>query len=327
MRALVCNGPRQLVLDDVPRPRVASGEVEICVAAAGVCGLDLKAFLGRGRHPAAPLISGHELVGRTAGGQRVVADPLTGCGVCAECRGGRTNLCHDLRLLGMEGVVGCFAEYVAVAREQVYAIPDSLDDGCAVLAEPLANVVHLFRMMPEPGGLRVGIVGAGLMGSMAIRLAAHLGAQAVVAVDVDGLRLVSARLLGATLAVNAAAEEGGDSGCAGKDLDLVVDACGTAEARQRAFALCRPGGTVVLLGMAARQSAIDFSASIRREHRVLMSFGYTAEDFRRSLDLLIAGVVDLRGWTAEMRLEEGQAAFECMTGARGETLKMVLRVR
>ena len=87
-----------------------------------------------------------------------------------------------------------------------------------------------------------------------------------------------------------------------------------------------------MLGMAAGRSEIDFGASIRREHRVLMSFGYTDADFRRSLELLVAGEIDLTRWTAEMPLEEGQAAFERMIAERvgrqrGAVLKMVLRVR
>ena len=58
-----------------------------------------------------------------------------------------------------------------------------------------------------------------------------------------------------------------------------------------------------------------------------MSFGYTAADFRESLNLLVAGEIDLTEWTKEIPLEEGQKAFEWMTGARGDTLKMILRVR
>ena len=84
--------------------------------------------------------------------------------------------------------------------------------------------------------------------------------------------------------------------------------------------------TVVLLGLAKERSEINFAASIRNEHRVLMSFGYTKEDFTHSLDLLTAGAIDLRPWTAQMALEEGQTAFERMTCSRGDTLKMILRV-
>ena len=92
---------------------------------------------------------------------------------------------------------------------------------------------------------------------------------------------------------------------AGGGLDLVLDACGADSARQEAFDLCRPGGTVVLLGMAKERSEVDFGASIRKEHRVLMSFGYTEADFRRSLELLAANEIDLTAWTAEMPLEDG----------------------
>lgn len=326
MRALVYEGPRRLILEDLPRPQVAGGEVEIAVSAAGICGVDLKAFAGQSRRHTAPLILGHELVGRTADGRRVVADPVAGCGTCADCLRGRTNLCRDLRLLGMDPVAGCFAEFVAVPERQVVAIPEDLSDACAVLAEPLANIVHLFRLSARPTGLRVGIVGAGLMGSMALQLVLHLGARAVLVEDVDALRLASSRQNGAALVVNAA-NRGEAREFAGAGLDLVVDACGAEDARQEAFALCRPGGTVVLLGMAKPTSAIDFGTSIRRELRVAMSFGYTAEDFGRSVELLIAGVVDLRPWTEEMPLENGQLAFERMTDARADTLKMVLRVR
>jgi threonine dehydrogenase-like Zn-dependent dehydrogenase len=133
--------------------------------------------------------------------------------------------------------------------------------------------------------------------------------------------------MGATLAVNPEEKPGETRNIAADDLDLVLDASGTEAARQRAFRLCRPGGTVVLLGMASERSELDFGASIRKEHRALMSFGYTTEDFRRSLELLSAGEIDLTAWTAEMPLEEGQRAFERMTGSRRGTLKMVLRVR
>jgi threonine dehydrogenase-like Zn-dependent dehydrogenase len=244
---------------------------------------------------------------------------------------GAKNLCSGLRLLGMDRLAGCFAEFVAVPESQVYEIPDDLEDTRAVFAEPLANIVHLFRLAAPPPRFRMGIVGAGTMGSMALKMALHLGAAEVVVEDVDEVRLAAARRMGATLALNP--ETGGDearafAGRRGEDgLDLVLDACGEGPARQRALDLCRPGGTVMLLGMAKEISELHLGASIRKEHRVLMSFGYTAADFRRSLELLAAGEIDMAEWTTEMPLEDGQKAFERMTGSRGGTLKMVLRVR
>ena len=323
MRALVYTSPRKVLLEDWPRPYAGTGEAEIAVSTAGICGADVTGFLGRSRRRKPPLILGHELVGRTADGRRVVADPLITCGRCSECVSGQGNLCRDLHLLGMDRMDGCFAEYVVVPQKQVLAIPDELDDARAILAEPLANVVHLFRLAALRSQLRLGIVGAGTMGSMVLQMALRLGVREVLVEEVNETRRAAAEKMGATEAV---ASGSAAHSFAGTGLDVVVDACGSDEARQQAFDLCRPGGTVVLMGLARERSEINFAASIRNEHRVLMSFGYTKEDFARSLDLLTAGVVDLRPWTAQMALEEGQTAFERMTCSRGDTLKMILRV-
>jgi threonine dehydrogenase-like Zn-dependent dehydrogenase len=162
------------------------------------------------------------------------------------------------------------------------------------------------------------------MGSLALLMATRLGARKILVEDVSEVRLENVRQIGATLAVKAGADEG--RSFAGYGLDLVLDACGTSAARQRAFDLCRPGGMVVLLGMGQPRSEIDFAASIRKEHRVAMSFAYTPADFERALQLLVDGEIDLSPWTAEMPLEEGQKAFERMATAPGATLRMVLRV-
>jgi len=327
MRALVYTAPRHLEMQQWPRPQPSAGDIEIAVHSVAVCGADLSGFLGRSRRRKPPLIFGHELVGRTPDGRRVVADPLIGCGRCADCLKGATNLCPNLRLLGMDKLAGCFAEFVAVPRSQVYTIPDHLADSRAVLAEPLANIVHLFQLAaPQPHFL-MGIIGAGFMGSLALQMALHLGAAEVLVEDLVDARLAAAQQMGATLAVTPENHPNQARNFVGHGLDLVLDACGEEAARQQAFDLCRPGGTVVLLGMANERSELDFGAAIRKELRVQMSFGYTAADFKQSLDLLIAGEIDLTKWTAEMPLEDGQKAFEQMTDSRGNTLKMILRVR
>jgi threonine dehydrogenase-like Zn-dependent dehydrogenase len=328
MRALVYTAPRQLALEERPRPRPAAGECEIAVTAAGICGSDIAGFLGRSHHHTPPLVLGHELVGRRPDGERVVANPLISCGHCAACISGTQNLCSDWRLLGMDQISGCHAEFIAIPESHVYEIPDHLTDARAVLAEPLANIVHLFRIAAPPPFFRMGIVGGGTMGSLALLTARRLGVREILVEDVSDARLETVREMGATLAVNAGTEEGRGEGrrFAGRGLDLVLDASGTSAARQSAFDLCRPGGMVVLLGMGQGSSEIDFAASIRKEHRVAMSFAYTPADFERALKLLTAGEIDLSPWTIEMPLEEGQKAFERMSSAPGATLRMVLRV-
>jgi threonine dehydrogenase-like Zn-dependent dehydrogenase len=326
MRALVYTAPHQVTLEDRPRPRPAAGECEIAIAAAGICGSDISGFLGHSRRRIPPLVLGHELVGRKADGTRVVANPLMSCG---RCLSGAQNLCVSWRLLGLDQTAGCYQEFVNIPETQVYEIPDELSDEQAVVAEPLANIVHLFRIAAPLPFFRMGIVGGGTMGSLALQTAKRLGVREVLVQDVSEVRLATARGMGATLAANVSTEEGREEArrFAGHGLDLVLDASGVGPARQAAFDLCRPGGLVVLLGMGQERSEIDFVTSIRKEHRVAMSFAYTPPDFERALRLLTAGEIDLRPWTVELPLEEGQQAFDKMTKAPGATLKMLLRVR
>ena len=328
MRALVYTAPHMVQLQEIARPHLVEGESEITVLAAGICGSDISGFLGHSRRRVPPLVLGHELVGRSTSGQRVVVNPLISCGRCTSCLSGAQNLCSNWRLLGMDRTSGCYAEFVSVPESQVFEIPDELSDARAVMAEPLANIVHLFRIAAPLPFFRMGIVGGGTMGSLALLTAIRLGVREVLVEDVSDVRLQVARSMGATLAVNVATDEGREEArrFAGHGLDLVLDASGTGTARQAAFDLCRPGGLVMLLGMSSEHSEIDFVTSIRKEHRVAMSFAYTPVDFERSLALLKAGEIDLSPWTVEMPLEDGQKAFDRMTTAPGDTLKMLLRV-
>lgn len=328
MRALVYTAIKTVKMEDRERPKPAVGEAVVAVEAAGICGSDISGFLGHSRRRVPPLVLGHELVGRLPDGRRVVANPLVSCRHCSACLSGAMNLCSSWRLLGMDKTAGCFADFVSVPIDQIYEVPESMLSVRAVLVEPLANIVHLLRLAAPQPFFRLGIIGAGTMGALALLAANRIGAREVLVEDVNDERLAVMRDIGATLAVNVSTGQGRDKArhFAGAGLDIVLDASGSSPARQAAFDLCRPGGQVVLLGMAAEKSEIDFVTSIRKEHRVLMSFAYTPLDFERSLSLLKDGEIDLSAWTKILPLEEGQRAFDTITQSPGGTLKMVLQV-
>ena len=328
MRALVYTAPGQVEMQEQPRPSALAGDEEIAIQVAGVCGSDISGFLGHSALRKPPLVLGHELVGRRRNGRRVVANPLVSCGHCNACISGAQNLCDSWKLLGLGTTPGTFAEYVALPSAQVYEVPDSLTSEQAILAEPLANIVHMLRIVAPPPFFRFAIVGAGTMGALALLASLRIGARDVLAVDVNDERLALMRQLGASAVVNVSGAEQAEQAksAAGRGYDVVLDASGSAAARQMAFDLCRPGGQVVLLGMGTQRSEVNFVTSIRKEHRVVMSFAYTPADFRRSLDLLIAGEINLTPWTVRMPLERGQEAMERMSHNPGVALKMMLQV-
>jgi hypothetical protein len=104
--------------------------------------------------------------GVAAHGHRVVANPLVSCGHCNACISGAQNLCDSWKLLGLGTTPGTFAEYVALPSAQVNEVPDSLASEQAILAEPLANIVHMLRIVAPPCFFRFAIVGAGTMGAL-----------------------------------------------------------------------------------------------------------------------------------------------------------------
>lgn len=320
--------PGHVDMEERPRPTILPGEEEIAIQAAGVCGSDISGFLGHSALRRPPLVLGHELVGRRSNGQRVVANPLMSCGHCDACMSGAQNLCDSWKLLGLGMTSGTFAEYVALPSAQIYGVPDSLTVEQAILTEPLANIVHMFRIVAPLPFFRFAIVGAGTMGALALQAAVRIGAREPLAVDVNEQRLATMKTLGASALVNVSTPEGPTEALriAGCGFDVVLDASGSAPARQMAFDLCRPGGQVVLLGMGAQRSEVNFVTSIRKEHRVLMSFAYTPVDFRRALDLLIQGQINLTPWTVSLPLERGQEAMERMSNNPGVALKMIMEV-
>ena len=328
MRALVYTAPKRVEMEERPRPVPAEGEVEVAIEFAGICGSDISGFLGHSARRRPKLVLGHELVGRLNDGRRVVANPLISCGHCRACLSGSQNLCSSWRLLGMDQVPGTFAEFVALPAGQIHEIPEDLAASRAIFTEPLANVVHLFRLAAPSPFFRLAIVGAGTMGALALLTAQRIGARAVLMVDVDDERLRSAHQLGASAVVNTRTPEKAAEAkdLAGAGFDVVLDASGNGAARQMAFDLCRPGGQVVLLGMAHQKSEVDFVTSIRKEHRVVMSFAYTPVDFERALALITSGEIDLTRYCAELPLEQGQQAFEMITERPGSTLKVMLGV-
>ena len=219
-------GPGRVELEDRPRPTVLPGQEEIAIQVAGVCGSDISGFLGHSALRKPGLVLGHELLGRRADGRRVVANPLVSCGHCDACISGAQNLCESWKLLGLGTTPGTFAEYVALPSTQVYDVPDSLTSEQAILAEPLANIVHMFRIVSPPPFFRFAIVGAGTMGALALLASRLIGAREVLAVDVNDERLATMRKLGASAIANVSSADAVSEALrwAGRGYDVVLDA-------------------------------------------------------------------------------------------------------
>jgi threonine dehydrogenase-like Zn-dependent dehydrogenase len=336
MKALVYVGPEKVEMQHLPDPVVREGEVLLKVAAAGICGSDLHGFLGHSERRQPGLVMGHETVARVADAhpsvegwhraQRVCFNPLVSCGACAACLSGRQNLCASWRLFGMDRLHGTYAELISVPARQLYALPESLPEPEGIMVEPLAVVLHAFRISQAEPPETMAIFGAGPLGALAVVLARLRGVPRICVVDVNAERLAVARSLGADRAIDATALDAVQAvrDWAGGGVDSVIEAVGVDATRRDAAAAAAKGARVVFLGLAAHDSPLPWTTLIREEKAIFTSFAYTPRDFQASVRLVEARRFDLKPWTEVLPLEQGQHAFLKMAHAPGATLKMML---
>ena len=190
----------------------------------------------------------------------------------------------------------------------------------AILAEPLANIVHLFRIASTSGFSRLAIVGAGTMGSLCLQVGRRLGCRRILVGDVNDQRLAVMSRLGAEFAVRMRAESDATPviEIAENGYDMVIDASGSQSARQMAFTLCCPGGMVCLLGLGSERSELEFAA----EHSEGASDDLVVRLHAFGLQALL-GSFDRRGNRFDAldrpstRWRNGQEAFDTMTDSPG----------
>jgi threonine dehydrogenase-like Zn-dependent dehydrogenase len=338
MKALVYTGPGKVEIQDVPRPVPQADEVLLRNHHSGICGSDIHGFLGHSERRKPGLILGHETVATieevhptVSGwkpGQRVVVNPLMTCGRCAACLAGKQNLCAHWRVLGLDRVHGTYAEFTVLPTTSLYSVSETLSAEEAVLTEPLANVVHFFRISMTEIPESLAILGAGPIGILALLMAKLRGIPRVVLVDKNEERLAVAKKLKADQIVAAGKEDAVESVRKWSDggTDFVIETAGIAPTRRQAVNCARRGGRILFIGMTENESALPWIEMIRDEKSVFTTFCYTPRDFLTALRMVEARQIDLRAWTEVRPLSEGQAGFDKITHHPGSLLKMVFKI-
>lgn len=188
-------------------------------------------------------------VAHLAPGQLVTVDPNIACGRCEACRRGRPNLCANLVAIGVFRDGG-FADYVVVPEAQAHVLPPELDPVHGAFCEPLACCLHAMDRAAIVPGMRVAVLGAGVIGLLMVQLARLAGATDVVLITRQEARRRLAADLGATLtldptAVDAPSEIQSRFG----GVDVVLECAGVPETLQNGLRMLRRGGTFVLFGV------------------------------------------------------------------------------
>ena len=265
------NKPLEINESELPKPN--GNQVIVKVKSTGVCHSDLHLWEGgydtgdgfmkvTDRGVKFPVTPGHEVVGSVEEigdsvqgvniGDLVLVYPWIGCGECATCEKGDTNLCESPKSLGVFQDGG-YAEYVLVPDAKFLAKIDNLDpDAAASLAcsglTAFTAVKKALTNSPE----NILIVGAGGLGLMGVQIANALTKANIICADLDDEKLESAKKLGATHIINTKESDAVKkimSICNEKGVDSIIDFVNAPPTVKMDLSLVRKRGNIILVGL------------------------------------------------------------------------------
>ena len=340
MRSLWGKADFEFQMRDLPTPEPGPGEVVVEVAACGICGTDLH-FL-RHNEDWTPL--GHEVAGtivtvgpyvnRWRGGEAVIVENHTGCGVCEQCKNGRALYCRDLTTY-MEDRAG-FADYLRVRADMVQAYDaQALAPHQAALAEPLTVALDLLQRADPDLNDEVAVFGPGAIGLMLTRLAKLRGARRVFLTGSNRStprgchRLEVGQQMGADVVLADAEDDivAEIKAAVPQGVDRVLV---TAPPRMllQAFEIARFGAIIGFIGIEfgeGGQVTFDVNAFHFKKLQLRASHAIPNHYFPLALDLLARRVVDPDLLVSHtFALDEYESAFRTLTDPQQAMVKVVL---
>ena len=267
-----------------------------------------------------------------AGGERVVAEPLLSCvprGLepCPACRRGERSRCicfaegalsPGIGIGGCSSTGGSWGDSFVAHESQLYRVPAAVSDENALLLEPFCVALRpVRRNLPSDQDVAL-VLGAGTIGLCVIAALRACGSRARIVVAARypfqaelATRLGADEVLipprGATVEALAPLLGGKlRHPLMGQPLVLggapwVFECAGSRESLDAALRLCGPGGSVVLLGLAAVPKDLDWTPIWLKEINVRGTFwcseelegGRRVSTFRLALEWLAEGRLDL----------------------------------
>ncbi|MGC1823045.1 MAG: alcohol dehydrogenase catalytic domain-containing protein [Pseudolabrys sp.] len=268
MKAMVVHQPggtEVLSLERVADPIAGPKDVIIKVDACGVCFHDIVTRNGTLKFGVQmPCILGHEISGTVVDVGRDVRAFQRGdrvatvqryhiCGACRYCRTGRETLCPERKFTGDWGMVGGYAEYVAIEDDNVALVPEGVElQDAAIVACAIGTILNAIREIGklQPGETALVTGAGGGLGMHAIQLARLAGAL-VIAQTTSPEKADQIRALGAhTVIVHSRGEDFSNAvkkANGGLGVDVAIDNVGSQlfESIRRRMGI---GGRWIMIG-------------------------------------------------------------------------------
>lgn len=274
------NEPLKLV--EKPDPVATEGRVVIDVKAAGLCHSDVGALRDEKwlKLMDPPVIMGHEIAG-------VIKE--VGPGVTNYKVGDRVGVCPVSKTGSNPGYGydGGYADLVSAPAVDLVPMPEGITFAQAAAGTDAGMTSYhaMFQTGGAKPGMKVGVIGIGGLGQIALRAAVVKGIEAY-AVDISPNARELAKELGAKEVFEDVIE------LADIEPDLIVDYAGFGTTTSGAIDVIAPGGTVVLVGMGKLESTINTDPLIIKAATLKGSVGGDVNDIAEVYKLMASGDID-----------------------------------
>ncbi|MBT12488.1 MAG: hydroxyacid dehydrogenase [Oceanospirillaceae bacterium] len=270
---------------ELDRRNLLANDVAIEILYCGVCHSDLHTVRNDWGETEYPIVPGHEIIGRVTGHGPDVTKYQTGdlvavgclvdsCMECDQCQKGEEQLCrHEVtetyaspdRLTGAI-TQGGYSKHIVVREEFVLRVPEGLDIAKAgpLLCAGITTWSPL-RTWGVTTGSRVGVVGLGGLGHMAVKLAAALGAHVTVISRSDSKR-DDAMALGADALLVSTDADAMDA--AADSFDLIIDTVPVKHDIMPYVPLLDIDATLVLVGQLGPLETVDTMPIVAGRRRI-----------------------------------------------------------
>jgi len=325
-------GSDDVRVEERPIPAIGPKEVLVRVVTCGICGSDTMQWyrepairrlggINTGHEIAGEIVAAGEAVRQYKAGERVVVIHHFPCMECTPCRDGNETACEAMHEKHIEP--GGFSQYIRVLEQCVanglYRLPDTMTYEQGSFVEPLACVVRGMRKVAPVAERTVLVFGSGLAGLLHIKLARHLGAKRITAVDTNPRRLEAASRAGADEGVSPAEKL--------PAADRVFVCTGSPKAAESALDCVNRGGHILFFATDGpdKKLPINLTRFWTMQPTISFSYGAAPRDMREAIEFLRAGQVAVDDLvTHRFGIDRIAEAFQIAANPRDSSLKVLV---
>ncbi len=266
----------------------AENEIQIEVEFCGICHSDIHQARDEWGGSIFPMVPGHEIVGKVKSlgsrvtkfkvGERVgvgcMVESCQTCGSCKEsleqyCEKGFTPTYNGLYRETKKPTKGGYATQIVVDQNFVLKIPDGLDPaGAAPLLCAGITTYSPMKFVGVSRGQKIGVLGLGGLGHMAVKLANSFGAEVTVLSGSPSKKDDAKRLGAQHFALTKNEDE---MTKLENHFDLIIDTVAAKHDVNQALELLKRQGTLVMVGISDKPLDLGVFGLVMKRRKIMGS--------------------------------------------------------